>query len=171
MTELERLEGQLDAIGRLVDEGDAALVRRAPRVSGWSVAQQLDHSLKVAMRSLGCVLEPDAAKIDRRGINLLGRLLLAFGRLPRGRGKAPKAVAGEERSSQELAAALAAVRARLAEVAARGELLARPDPIVPHPYFRCLNASQGLRMLAVHTDHHLRIGADIRRAAAAGGAA
>ena len=53
MTEIERLEGQLDAIGRLVDEGDAALVRRAPRVSGWSVAQQLDHSLKVAMRSLG----------------------------------------------------------------------------------------------------------------------
>jgi hypothetical protein len=35
---------------------------------------------------------------------------------------------------------------------------------LPHPYFGGLTPVQTLRFLVVHTGHHLRIVADIRRA-------
>ena len=100
------------------------------------------------------------------GINLLGRVLLACGRIPRGRGKAPRGSEGEERSAAELAGAIERVRAELGRLENDSERLGRRKPVLRHPYFGGLDARQSLRMLAIHTDHHLRIVADIRRAAA-----
>ena len=51
--EIGRLEGQLAVLERLIGEGDAALARRADRVSAWSVGEQIDHMLKVLDASLG----------------------------------------------------------------------------------------------------------------------
>jgi hypothetical protein len=159
---MDRIERQLVEIEGILGEGDAAVAVRAPAVSAWSVAQQLDHLLKVAEFALVRLLAEGEPL--PRGINLLGRVLLAWGRIPRGRGKSPAAARGEERSATELAAALARVRGLLAQVRERTALLASREPRVKHPYFGGLNPGQALRMGAIHTDHHLRIVADIRRA-------
>lgn len=163
--ELARLEAQIAQVEALIAEGDEKLGRRAPRVSAWSVAEQIDHLTKVLDRALGLLLTSDTAL--PAGINLTGRLLLALGRLPRGVGKSPAAVRGAERSAAELRAQLAQVRPLVERLRDAGERLARRTPVFPHPYFGGLDTSQALRFLTVHTDHHLRIVADIRRATGA----
>ena len=160
--ELRRIGEQLRTVEAILDEGEEKLGRRAPEVSAWSVAEQLDHLTKVLERALG-LLASGPPRLER-GINLVGRLLLAVGRLPRGVGKSPSAVRGVERPASELRGAVARVRALVASLDDAGSALAGRHPVFPHPYFAGLTPAQTLRFLVVHTDHHLRIVADIRRA-------
>jgi hypothetical protein len=160
--QLRSIGTHLQTITTLVDEGDEQLGRRAPQVSGWSVAEQLDHATKVLERGLG-LIAADSPRLDR-GINLLGRLLLGLGRLPRGVGKSPAAVRGEERSAAQLRETVARIRELLERTDDAVAALAGRGPVLPHPYFGGLTPVQTLRFLVVHTDHHLRIVADIRRA-------
>jgi len=161
-TDLARIEQQCRQVEALIAEGDARLARRAPAISGWSIGEQVDHVLKVLDRSLGLLLTSDEAL--PKGINLAGRLLLAVRRLPRGVGKSPAALRGAERPAGELRAQLDRIAPLLDRVRDDAERFARPAPVYPHPYFGGLTAAQAIRFLAVHTDHHLRIVADIRRA-------
>ncbi len=166
MREIERLEVRLRRLDEVIGAGEALVALRVESVSAWSVAQQVDHSLTVLRLSIARLAAAD--KPLSRPINLLGRTLLLLGWLPRGRGRAPKGTEGQERTAAELVVALAEVRAALAALAANEARLADPTAYVPHPYFGGLNSRQSLRMLEVHTAHHLRIVADIRRAAARG---
>ncbi|KAB2963708.1 MAG: hypothetical protein F9K18_08235, partial [Thermoanaerobaculia bacterium] len=101
MKEIQRFEGQLAEIDRLVAEGDGALALRVPAISGWSVAQQIDHSLRVAEHTVGRVLaRPEALP---RGLTLVGRIVLGLGWFPRGSAKAPRGAEGRECSGAELA--------------------------------------------------------------------
>jgi hypothetical protein len=161
--ELERIERQLHEVEALIAEGDARLAARAAAVSGWSVGEQVDHILKVLDRSLGLLLTSEEAL--PKGINLVGRILLAARRLPRGVGKSPAALRGAARPAGERRAQLDRIAPLLERVRDSPERFMRPTPIYPHPYFGGLRAAQAVRFLAVHTDHHLRIVADIRRAA------
>jgi len=165
--DFDRLAAQLAEIDSLLEGGEERLGRRAPRVSGWSVAQQIDHLLKVLSGALGRLQAPGEPLAA--GINWTGRLLLGVGRLPRGVAQAPRATAGLERSGAELRSAADEVRERLAEVRAGGAVLVDRRPRVRHPYFGGLSALQAIRFLAVHTDHHLRIVREILRATGAGG--
>lgn len=160
--DLDRLERQLRSIDSLLDEGEEKLGRSAPRVSAWSVAQQLDHVTKVLERSLETLLVSEVRL--ERGINWIGRLLLGVGRLPRGVGKSPAAVRGVERRAADLQRTVIRIRELLARLAAAKVVTASGAPVYRHPYFGGLTPAQALRFLAVHTDHHLRIVADIRRA-------
>ena len=163
-SDFARLAALLVDLERIVAEGDGALRLRAPRVSAWSVGQQVDHALRVMNRSLAAVLEPGTA--PARGINLAGRVILFVGRIPRGIGKAPAAAQGQESPVSELEEFLAAARRRLDAARRLDDRLRDRRPVLRHPYFRGLTRAQALRFLAVHTDHHLRIVADIRRRAA-----
>ena len=162
MKELVEIEAQLDRIAGLLREEPDATVLRVESVSSWSVAEQLDHLLKILEAALGRLAR--APQPVDRGINLVGRLLLACGRLPRGIGKSPEKLRGERRERNELAAQLDAVRALLRGLGAEAEIWRDRRPIVRHGYFGGLTALQAARFLAIHTDHHLRIVADIRRA-------
>jgi len=160
--ELDRLDAQLRQVAALIDEGDERLGRRAPRVSGWSVGEQVDHLTKVLERALALMLTSSTPL--PKGINLTGRLLLACGRIPRGIGKSPQSVRGAERSAAELRESLARIRPLVERLRATPARLVDRTAIFPHPYFGGLDAAQALRFLSVHTDHHLRIVADIRKA-------
>jgi hypothetical protein len=162
MTRIAELARQLDRVAALLDEEPDATPLSAPRVSGWSVAEQVDHLLKIVVAQLGRMAE---RRQSRRGINLPGRIVLGIGRIPRGVGKSPEAVRGEPKSRDELRAALAAAREKLHGVAADAALCGDPRPLVGHPYFGGLTPGEALRFLAIHTDHHLRIVERIRRAA------
>ena len=99
-------------------------------------------------------------------MNLTGHLLLALGWIPRGVGKSPKGVVPAERNAgRPRGARRPAAQGSTATRRSPRRVLADPTPVFPHPYFGGLTALQGLRFLGIHTHHHLKIVADIRRAA------
>lgn len=157
------LDAQFERLARLLDEPPARLGVVRPAVSRWSVGQQIDHVLKV-LQVTRQVIASERPPLVRR-INLAGRLALALNWLPRGVGKAPQAVLPDERSASALGQALAAEQAAWRELAGQRALLARPEAIYPHPYFRGLTRAEAVRFACVHTHHHLKIVDDILAAA------
>lgn len=176
---------QLALMAELARGPEAELAARAPAVSGWSVAEQLEHLVLVdraVLKSVRRLLDDpqrQAAQSAQEaqpappppGINLLGRVVLGTGFIPRGRartlppfqpGAAPPAaavgagiawivgIAEIEREVRELAP-------RLGELEAGGGRLR-------HPLFGGLGGRQWLRFVTVHQHHHLKIVRDIRRA-------
>jgi hypothetical protein len=159
----ERFDRQMDEVERLLDEGNAALPLRADRVSRWTVGQQLDHLTRVARAGLG-VLQGAAEPLPG-GINLLGRCLLGIAWIPRGVGKSPKRMLPDDAApAADLAGRIPPLRAGFAAACADPRLVARRDAVFKHPYFGGLTPRQALRFLTVHTEHHLKIVRDIRRA-------
>lgn len=157
-----QLAGQLDEIARMVRFEPALLALRVERVSHWSIGQQVDHILKVldAGQRMFATSSPELP----RGMNLTGHLLLTLGWIPRGVGKSPKGVLPATEIPDDLAERAARLRRAFCETPLSAALLADPKPVFPHPYFGGLTALQGLRFLGIHTAHHLKIVADIRRA-------
>ncbi len=158
-----QLTAHLDEITRIVRFEPALLELRVERVSRWSIGQQVDHVLKVL--EAGKRLLDDSTAPLPRGMNLLGHLTLATGWIPRGVGKSPKSVLPAEQAPADLAERASHLRKIYCERTLPEALLADPKPVFPHPYFGGLTALQGLRFLGIHTHHHLKIVADIRRAA------
>jgi hypothetical protein len=159
--EFEKITRQLDEIDDWLAGGEPAVARRVPSVSGWSVAQQVDHVLMVVERS--CERLMSRPEPLSRGLTWTGRIVLGLGWFPRGKAKAPKGFEGREIACAELASRVAALRGRLAELAATRDVIERREPVVPHPYFGGLSAARALRNAVVHTEHHLAIVRDIRR--------
>jgi len=161
-----QLAGQLDEITRMVRFEPALLELRVDAVSHWSIGQQVDHVLKVleaGQRFFGGSQEPPARLSS--GMNLTGHLLLALGWIPRGVGKSPRGVLPADRTVDDLAERAARLRSFYCDTPLPEAVLADPTPVFPHPYFGGLTTLQGLRFLGLHTRHHLKIVADIRRAA------
>lgn len=163
MSDWEWIDRQVGQLTTLIEGGPELLAARAERVSDWTVGQQLEHILLVGAAVPARLTDPDARV--SRGINGIGRLLLALGWLPRGVGKAPAGVRPGDPTRESLRAALDGFRRALAALRADPALLAHRRPVFPHPYFGGLDPARTLRFLAVHTHHHLKIVRDIRRAA------
>jgi hypothetical protein len=161
---LARVASQLATLEQLIESDPAALDRRAPRISSWSVRLQVDHMLKVL--ALGHLTLANGYGKPLSRCNFVGRCVLFADWIPRGVGKAPARVVPEERPDAEL---LDEVR-RLRRLFADPELAGSPrfadrTPVFPHPYFGGLDATQGARFLGTHTHHHWKIVRDILRAA------
>jgi len=159
---LERIETELGAVSSVIGLGDAALALRAPEVSAWSVAEQVDHLVKVNQSIFSHLLTRTPASGPR--ISLAGRLVLLTGHFPRGRGESPRKLRGQQASAVELAAAHEKSRDTFRILAAEPEPLLDPSAVLPHKMFGALTAAQALRFVPIHTRHHLRIVADIRAA-------
>lgn len=155
--DVSQIRTQIERMRALVRSPE--LARRNERVSGWSTAEHLDHMTKVAHWALRKIAKAQPAP---NGINLMGRLVLLLGWLPRGIGKAPAGVVGVSVSAVELDVALTALEHELDALPLDGLRGSRAQ-VVPHPRFGGLTPSQGLRMVVVHTNHHLRIIDDILR--------
>jgi uncharacterized damage-inducible protein DinB len=156
------LERNRQAVAALLDGDPAVLDRTAPRVSQWSVGQQLEHILLVDAAILGRVLE--APEAIEAGPKAIGYVFLGLGWIPRGVGKSPERVRPTGRPLTELRLALTRHGEALARLAGSPHLLARPECIVPHPRFGGLTGARALRFLDIHDRHHLRIVRDIQRA-------
>ena len=161
---LRSLERLLDEVEALAGGGPAALGRREPSVSEWSVAQHADHVAKVARWFLKGAASDWRAPEGTPGISLSGRFVLLTGWIPRGRGRAPEPVRGVEADAATLVSELAVCRELIERVHA-GAGLATGGPLaLVHPLFGGLTAEQGVRFAAVHTRHHLKIVRDIESA-------
>ena len=138
---------------------EAQLCARQERISAWSPAEHLDHTYKVSMSIVRRITDEDA-KPSPRGINLIGRVILMLGWIPRGRGKTPPRLSGEVCTGAHIEEALARLDQALGALPMDAVTASR-SPIVPHPLFGGLTPSQALRFIVVHTKHHLRIVDDI----------
>ena len=141
----------------------------AVRVSKWTIGQQLEHLLL----SDSTIFDRFDRLIDGRegpapgGVTMVGRMVLATGFIPRGRGKAPEAVRPAGRDAADIEAGLHRLRQRCAELREQLPLLEEAGWRCRHPYFGALDIGEWMRFMDVHHRHHLKIVRDIRKAAGA----
>lgn len=154
------IDRQLDAMTALLTKENAVLQRQIAPVSGWSIAEHLDHSARVCSSILGRVLKPEGA--TKRPISLVGKIILMLGYIPRGKGRSPEPFRAKMLPSSEIAAVLDETRSLLRTIESR-EFTPVLDPIVPHPVFGGLTAPQALRFAVIHTNHHMKIVRDIEK--------
>jgi hypothetical protein len=159
---MTQLAVHLDEVSRIARFEPALLALRVERVSRWSIGLQVDHILKVLEAGQRLLAEENPTL--PRGMNVAGRFALATGWVPRGVGKSPKGVLPAEQSGAELAGRSSELRKVYCERPLPAHVLENPRPVFKHPYFGGLSAAQGLRFLGIHTHHHMKIVADIRRA-------
>lgn len=156
------MSAALDSLAAALDGAHGPLTAMAPRVSAWTIAQQIDHVLKanqLFFERIAGAKEPLPG-----GIKLMGRVVLSTGFIPRGVGKSPKAVLGEPLTGAQLRGSYAACRTAFDEACTREDLFVNAWPVAKHPYFGPLNAEQSLKFCAIHTRHHLALARDIGRA-------
>lgn len=160
VADLERL---LDEVEAIAERGPAALSRGVPAVSGWSVAQHLDHVTKVARWFLKGASSDWHAPEGTPPINPAGRFVLLTGWIPRGRGRSPEPVKGLDADAATLRDQLAVCRELVGKLRSGPGLRPGGPLAMRHPLFGGLTAAQGVRFAAVHTRHHLKIVRDIER--------
>jgi len=130
-----------------------------PNVSERDISWHLGHSLKVLYNVIKVIQNSNPLEY-RWKFSRNRSFIYLINRIPRGRGKAPKAVIPPDVISiNHLREDLAIVR----QLAVELENLNAKNNFT-HPYFGQLNLKQTKKFLALHTKHHLKIMDDIIRA-------
>lgn len=114
----------------------------------------IDHSLKVVIQVMNAMKGSNPASY-KKGMNLKGHLVCLLGQIPRGVGKAPKAVVYQkEKPIQrvELEDQLQQAQMLLESYAALDK-----NAYFTHPLFGQMKKKRALRLMEIHTRHHLRI--------------
>ncbi len=146
-------------------EPEDRLFRRATRVSKWSVADHLSHiarSTEAMAGALEAACDSAEAGWSARP-SLVGRAVLLTGWIPRGVGRAPRYVEPQAGSPSELVRQLGASRLAVTRLESRLPELARARGRTRHFAFGALTPLQWLRVIAIHTHHHLKIIRAIQR--------
>lgn len=156
---------QCEQLEKLAAETDERLAYRAQRISTWSIADQLDHIARATQAMTGAIemaLLPEAPTDGRA--SLVGRAVLATGWIPRGVGKAPESTQPETGSREQLGNLLADARRALDRLEPRLPEIDGAQGRVNHFAFGDLTPRQWLRIIDIHTRHHLKIVRDIQGA-------
>ena len=160
---IARTSAALDALDRAAAD-DLAYPLRTDG-SKWSIGEHLAHLAAANALTLSAartlVEGGDARIVARARPNLLGRLVLLLGWIPRGRGQAPVPTRPPpETDAAALRAALADNRELLLVLAPERTAAARGG--LPHPALGVFDAFAWVRFTEVHTRHHLKIVDEIR---------
>ena len=155
---VRKMQTLLDDIDGLAQREEAQFALRRESVSQWTVAQQLDHAVRVCASILGRIDQP--GEIIEKKFHWIGRVILISGYIPRGKGKSPKAFLPVLCSREELRHSVAETRVLVDRVVA-GHASESKDRIVRHPLFGGLTAKEAFAFANVHTRHHLSIVRDI----------
>lgn len=149
----------MDKIDDLISELEQRIpfyINENKTISNVNVGWHLQHSLMVINKIVETTVDSDPNQY-RWSFNMNKLYIFLRGSIPRGRGRAPKAVQPKEDiTTNELK--LAATKAKQL-VPKLGELPARSYFI--HPYFGMLNVKETELFLLIHTKHHLKIVDDI----------
>ena len=156
--QVKRLHALLVEIDHLTQGSEAQFGLRCETVSTWSVAEQLDHAVRVFAAILGRIDQP--LDTELRPLNLTGRIILWMGRIPRGKGRSPKSVLPLPSSREDLRQSVNEARSLLDRIVS-GRASESRKRIVLHPAFGGLTARQALRLTLIHTRHHLAITREI----------
>lgn len=147
-------------------ESDGELGWRVETVSGWSIAEHLEHLLLTDATILRQIrdLDPEVLQRGKPKPRFWGWVVLLAGFRQRGVAKSPPQVVPRDPTPERLRELGATVGGLLSEVEAMPEEVDLARWTYPHPLLGRFSAQQWLRFMAVHHQHHHRIIADIRRA-------
>ena len=159
--EHRRIAAFFDEAERLLDAPGDVLYRADEAVSRWSPAQHLHHILisnGMMLKGVRLIHAGRGPVTRDGGPNRAGLVVLQRERFPRGKAEAPDRVRPADRPDRDaLTTSLARSRAGLADLEPLLPSLADRDGRLPHPYLGDLNAAEWLRIVRVHSQHHLQI--------------
>ncbi|WCL82857.1 DUF1569 domain-containing protein [Saprospira sp. CCB-QB6] len=128
----------------------------APQVSARGVDWHIEHSLKAAVAMLQAIVESEPAQFKPK-FSPSKSLILATGKIPRGKAKAPKMINNrEEIDLSSLPTLFEQTEELLQKVQEQAE-----KAYFDHPFFGHLKRNQGIKFVAIHSNHHLKIIEDI----------
>ena len=142
------LKEQIATLEKMIDHLELSETQVSAKGIDWHV----DHMLKVIIK-VSNVLKNSDPLVYQRKYNLLRSVIFVSGKIPRGKGKAPKSVLPPEVILKEdLFLQIKEARKNLNEMK---DLPAKSN--FKHPYFGVLNLKMAQRFLDIHTNHHLKI--------------
>ena len=125
-------------------------------ISAGSVGWHIHHSLLVCLQIIQAVEKSDPENYSWK-FNLNKSFVYTLNKIPRGKGKAPESVKPKELiDTAEMKKTFELLKARLPVL----ETL-QPNNYFKHPYFGNLNVKATIKMLKLHTKHHINIINDI----------
>lgn len=153
--ELSGLADEIAWCASLAAEPDRLEVR-APSVSAWSVAGQLEHLLRADRRILARLEEAarGVAPPGRGSPTVAGRWVLLVGAIPRGRGAAPDGTRPEGMAPAELSAGWAALADAAGTLRERTRELRASPGRWAHPLLGSFGTWHWTRFARVHHRHH-----------------
>ncbi len=125
-------------------------------VSASSVGWHLEHTLLVLINVIESIKnsKPEEFKAN---FNFVRVLVFTFNKMPRGKGKAPKAVQPKaEPTLDALKDKISTAKEKVIELYTLNK-----DKHFPHPYFGNVKLKGCIKILGIHTSHHLKIIDDI----------
>jgi len=148
------LKNKLDQIAQLINQGNT----KNNKISAEGVYWHLNHSLLI-INNVTKVLIKSTPLDYKTNFNFARTLIFALNFIPRGKGKAPKAVHPPNDTTKE------ALHKQLDEAK---QLITHFKDLPTksnfrHPLFGVLNLKQTLKFLKLHTNHHLKICRDINK--------
>ncbi len=161
----DELTRQVGKLSELAGLPDARLFERIDRVSAWSVADHLSHlarSNAVMAEAVRKIIAPGFSG-DAAGLTLVGRAVLFTGWIPRGVGKAPESTRPQVESAATLRREVSESRQSVLELEAALSEIKAAKGRIGHFAFGGLTARQWLRVMGIHTRHHLKIIEAIQR--------
>lgn len=151
---MNQILNKIDELGRLLEQENAL----NETVSSASVHWHADHSLRAIIGMSTAALESNPDEYKWR-FNKLRTLVFTLNKIPRGRGKAPKiSISKNEVDANETLLLVAKAKQRINEFSQLS-----PRHFYQHHLFGALNKRRTKKMIRLHTDHHLKIIADISK--------
>ncbi len=151
-SDVDFLEGQLEQIGQHFDQ--RTVINQ--EVSSVTVAWHLDHMLKT-INNVSQSLERSDPNTFESSFNIQQVVVHTTGIIPRGVAKSPKSVLPPDVILLDsLKLQLASARKNLSKIEGLDE-----NAFYAHTVFDNLDRDQTRRFLEIHTNHHLKIIADI----------
>ncbi len=150
---LSRIREQSTRIRAILASRD--LTTSVPK-SAWCLSEHLDHTIKVASSTIQVLLKPVLPTLPY-GINVMGRLVLFFRWIPRGRGRAPEKLTGIPATREDLDTRLAELDTLIDRAQESANAGRDNAPVLRHPLFGGLPFAQALDFIVIHTNHHLKI--------------
>jgi hypothetical protein len=127
-----------------------------PAISKASVGWHVQHSLMVVLQIINAMEKSNAAEYQYK-FSMRKFIVYTLNKIPRGKARAPEvAVPKEKMNADEMKKTIDLLKTRLSVL----DTL-QPDNYFRHPYFGNLNVKAAIKMLNLHTRHHLYIINDI----------
>ncbi len=143
---------ELTAIEKYIKDKDKSREKVSKVTVGW----HLYHSLRV-INSVCNSLQSSDPNVYKKEFNFVRFLVYTMGKIPKGRGKAPKSVLPpNEITTEDIITQLEKAIEKLDMFETLHE-----KSHFKHPVFGVLNKKQTRRFLKIHTKHHLQIVKDI----------
>ncbi len=149
MKELQSLINELELRVAESDRSDS-------RISVSNVGWHIEHSLLVLSAITDALASSNPADF-KRSFNLIRIMVFTFGKIPRGKGKAPGSVMPKEIINR----AILLNHIEKTKIKIRDIEKLESDRFFKHPFFGDLKLRQTIKFLHIHTKHHLNIINDI----------